>query len=147
MIFSIWPLVPRSVRTLSRSALSSALQFPESPFLLSCRNVRGMKRKADGSTARPAKQRPKEPDYCDVEPRRNDNGDIEWPADATAIERARAFLREWYVTLSDRLLYDKPIDISWRVQQLNPKPFSSQTKMPMAFRRESSFTGPSWQWG
>jgi hypothetical protein len=73
-----------------------------------------MKRKADGSTTRPAKQRPKEPDYCDVEPRRNDNGDIEWPADATAIERARAFLREWYVTLPDRLLHDKPIDISWR---------------------------------
>ncbi len=45
------------------------------------------------------KTRPKVPDYCDVEPRRDANGQPIWPADATAIEQAREWIREWFVKL------------------------------------------------
>lgn len=55
-----------------------------------------MKRKADGSTLLPAKKsRPKEPDYCDTEPRRNDKGEILWPASEEAIKNAQRFILEW----------------------------------------------------
>lgn len=52
--------------------------------------TRGMKR------ASPAKPRPKLPDYCDVEPKRDETGKAIWPAPAEAIEMARALIREWY---------------------------------------------------
>ena len=42
------------------------------------------------------KSRPKLPDYCDVEPRRDSKGQAIWPADATAIEQAQEWIREWY---------------------------------------------------
>ena len=61
-----------------------------------------MKRKATAaaSEVRPKtkikRERTPEPDYCDVEPRKDEEGNILWPADAAAIERARDFLKEWY---------------------------------------------------
>ena len=60
---------------------------------------RGMKRKAFSSGAPPKAKRQREPekDYCDVEPQKNDAGEIIWPAPMDAIESARALLREWYV--------------------------------------------------
>jgi hypothetical protein len=42
-----------------------------------------------------AKARPKVPDYCDAEPRRDDGGEIIWPAPEADIEQARAFITEW----------------------------------------------------
>ena len=42
-----------------------------------------------------AKSRPKVPDYCDIEPRRDDGGVPLWPADKKSIENARKFIVEW----------------------------------------------------
>ena len=53
---------------------------------------RGMKK-----AAKAVKPKPKVPDYCDVEPQRDANGQAIWPADAAAIEQARAWIREWYI--------------------------------------------------
>lgn len=55
---------------------------------------RGMKRTATSKPAQ-AKARAKLPDYCDVEPRRDEAGNPIWPAPAEAIEAARAFIKEW----------------------------------------------------
>ncbi|KIX03422.1 uncharacterized protein Z518_06974 [Rhinocladiella mackenziei CBS 650.93] len=41
-----------------------------------------------------AKPRPKLPDYCDVEPRRDDAGRIIWPAPQPAMDKAREFIKE-----------------------------------------------------
>ncbi|KAJ9503296.1 hypothetical protein LTR99_006842 [Exophiala xenobiotica] len=41
-----------------------------------------------------AKPRPKVPDYCDVEPKRNENGKPIWPAPEEAMEKARALIKE-----------------------------------------------------
>ncbi|EXJ67686.1 uncharacterized protein A1O5_09032 [Cladophialophora psammophila CBS 110553] len=41
-----------------------------------------------------AKARPQLPDYCDVEPRRDDTGKPIWPAPAAAMGDARAFIKE-----------------------------------------------------
>lgn len=56
-----------------------------------------MKRKAtqSGPATSAKRQREPEADYCDVEPRRNDDGAIAWPASAEAIQSARSFLKEW----------------------------------------------------
>jgi len=60
-----------------------------------------MKRNNGFSTASPAKKpktkpRPAVPDYCDVEPRRDEAGGIIWPAPAKDMEEARTYLKEWY---------------------------------------------------
>ena len=59
--------------------------------------TRGMKRKAvdPGPSAKSKRSREQLPDYCDVEPRRDDNGAIIWPAPEKSIDDAREFLREW----------------------------------------------------
>ena len=56
-----------------------------------------MKRKAaDSQVGSQAKrQREPEPDYCDVEIKKDGNGNVIWPAEREAMERAREFLREW----------------------------------------------------
>jgi hypothetical protein len=41
-----------------------------------------------------AKPKPKLPDYCDVEPKRDSHGNPIWPAPKDALEAARAFIRE-----------------------------------------------------
>ena len=58
-----------------------------------------MKRKAlsSGSPPKAKRQREPEKEYCDVEPRRSEIGEIIWPAPVEAIENARKFLREWSV--------------------------------------------------
>ncbi|KAI4146070.1 MAG: hypothetical protein L6R39_003604 [Caloplaca ligustica] len=55
-----------------------------------------MKRKAVDSkqSPKPKRQRDDIPDYCDVHPQRNDNGDTLWPASPEAIEQAQTFLKE-----------------------------------------------------
>lgn len=63
------------------------------PFL---HGGRGMKR---ASTTK-QKPRPKVPDYCDVVPKQDEDGEIIWPAPKRAMENARAFIKEWYVPLS-----------------------------------------------
>jgi hypothetical protein len=60
-----------------------------------------MKRSDSFATASPAKKqktkpRPAVPDYCDVEPRRDEAGEIIWPAPPAAIEDARRFIKQWY---------------------------------------------------
>lgn len=40
------------------------------------------------------KPRPQVPDYCDVEPRRDEAGNVVWPASETAMEEAREFIRQ-----------------------------------------------------
>jgi hypothetical protein len=42
-----------------------------------------------------AKARPKVPEYCDVEPKRDDDGAIVWPAPKDDVEQAQAFITEW----------------------------------------------------
>ena len=60
--------------------------------------TREMKRKA-GPTAtngvRNKRRQIEVPDYCDVEPVKDEDGSIIWPAPRQAIEEARGFLREW----------------------------------------------------
>lgn len=36
-------------------------------------------------------------DYCLAEPRRDDDGEVVWPAPREAMEEAREFVREWWV--------------------------------------------------
>lgn len=57
-----------------------------------------MKRVANGSKSSVAKARPKLPYYTDAEPVRDDDGAPIWPASAEAINKARNFIKEWYVT-------------------------------------------------
>ena len=56
-----------------------------------------MKRKATDSQPSSRTKRLKEPeaDYCDVETRKNEDGEAIWPASREAMEKARNFLREW----------------------------------------------------
>ena len=54
---------------------------------------RGMKSSIKGKPK--AKPGPKVPDYCDVEPCRDADGAPVWPADESAIGRARKFITEW----------------------------------------------------
>ena len=68
----------------------------------SCRVIsepfaRGMKRKAtdSGTDSRAKRQREPQADYCDVTPRKNDDGNAIWPASEQSIDRTRAFLKEW----------------------------------------------------
>lgn len=68
-------------------------RLPQSEY--SCLNgllKRGMKRSANG---KPVTKKPKAPDYCDVELKRDTDGSAIWPAPTTAIEVARKFIREW----------------------------------------------------
>jgi hypothetical protein len=53
---------------------------------------------ANGSPAKKPKTKPRPvvPDYCDVEPRRDEAGAVIWPAPAKAIEEARNFIVTWY---------------------------------------------------
>ncbi|MCJ1291383.1 hypothetical protein MMC34_002926 [Xylographa carneopallida] len=55
-----------------------------------------MKRKATDSSAASKSKHPKEaiPDYCDVEPRRDEREGIIWPAPEKAVDAAREFLRK-----------------------------------------------------
>ena len=59
--------------------------------------TREMKRKATESVTEPKAKRQKEPelDYCDVIPRKDDHGNILWPASKQSIDCARDFLKEW----------------------------------------------------
>ena len=47
-----------------------------------------------------SRPRPTVPDYCNVEPQRDHDGNIIWPAPEKAMEEARAFIREWYAQAS-----------------------------------------------
>lgn len=61
-----------------------------------------MKRKATDSDidSKAAKrQREPEADYCDVKPQKDDRGITIWPASEQSILRARAFLKEWQISL------------------------------------------------
>ncbi|KIW46741.1 uncharacterized protein PV06_02387 [Exophiala oligosperma] len=68
------------------------------PILPSPSSFSAQLRKANGTRsmkrASPAKPRPKLPDYCDVEPKRDETGKAIWPAPAEAMEKARALIRE-----------------------------------------------------
>ena len=56
-----------------------------------------MKRKAtEANISSKAKRvREPEPDYCDAQPQKSEDGSMIWPASMTAMEAARSFLREW----------------------------------------------------
>jgi hypothetical protein len=41
------------------------------------------------------KPKPKVPDYCDVEPQRDEQGEVIWPAAKEAMEEAREFIKDW----------------------------------------------------
>ncbi|KAL8681646.1 MAG: hypothetical protein Q9186_002243 [Xanthomendoza sp. 1 TL-2023] len=55
-----------------------------------------MKRKALDTKESPQAKRPKEliQDYCDIQPRKDDDGGILWPASREAIDGAKDFMRE-----------------------------------------------------
>lgn len=59
--------------------------------------ARGMKRKAadSGTDSRAKRQKEPQADYCDVTPRKDDQGNVIWPASKQSIDRTRAFLKEW----------------------------------------------------
>jgi hypothetical protein len=78
---------PRSLSILPRHAVSCTSRLPSA---WRPNGERGMKK---SSTSKP---RPKVPDYCDVEPRRDAQGRIIWPAPEADMEQAREFIREWY---------------------------------------------------
>ena len=84
----------RSLPSLSRGRLN-ALRYQTT---VQKAGNRKMKRKAfdEITKAKPKQQRvrPPVPDYCDATPQR-DEGGIVWPATNDAMEKARAFIREW----------------------------------------------------
>lgn len=65
--------------------------------VLSQSSAENMKRKATdaGSESKPKRQREPQADYCDVEPRKNSQGNTVWPASEQSINCARDFLKEW----------------------------------------------------
>ncbi|KAL8641107.1 MAG: hypothetical protein Q9228_002052 [Teloschistes exilis] len=72
-----------------------------------------MKRKATDSQGSSEAKRQKEPvsEYCDVEPRKDDDGAPVWPASPKAIEDARAFLKECAASqLKTLIVPDKDAD-------------------------------------
>jgi len=79
----------------SRAALPSRPKPCPIPFS-HLHGRRGMKRAAGVSKPGSSKIRPKLPDYCDVEPKRDGNDQPIWPAAQEAMEEARAFIKEWY---------------------------------------------------
>lgn len=97
------------LRTTSRQ-LSLSQQLPVIRlFLLP---IRGMKRKAIDAKGPPSKrQRDPEPDYCDVEAKKDQDGSIIWPATAETLEDARAFLKECAASQGKTLIVpDKDAD-------------------------------------
>ncbi|KAI4250270.1 MAG: hypothetical protein L6R42_008786, partial [Xanthoria sp. 1 TBL-2021] len=72
-----------------------------------------MKRKAVDAKESPQVKRRKEqiPDYCDIQPRKDDSGTILWPASSEAIEIARDYLRECAAAKAKTLIVpDKDAD-------------------------------------
>ncbi|KAH8592269.1 DHH family protein-like protein [Bisporella sp. PMI_857] len=57
-----------------------------------------MKRKAESSPESVSRKSVKVDDYCNVEMKRDKDGNTIWPAPNLQMETARAFLREWYET-------------------------------------------------
>lgn len=60
-----------------------------------------MKRKLNATVSpskQPKRQQVEVNDYCDVDTRKGPDGSILWPADEEAIENARDFLKEWYLS-------------------------------------------------
>lgn len=64
---------------------------------LSKPHIRGMKRKATETnlSSKAKRMREPEPDYCDAQPQKSEDGSIIWPASMDAMESARSFLKEW----------------------------------------------------
>ena len=85
-------------------------RLPPIPFRLFC--AREMKRKATDTKGLPSKrQKEPEPDYCDVETKKDGNGAIIWPAPAEALESARAFLKRCAASQKKTLIVpDKDAD-------------------------------------
>ena len=71
-----------------------------------------MKRKATNAKGAPSKrQKEPEPDYCDLETRKDENGADMWPAPANAIEDARAFIKRCAASQGKTLIVpDKDAD-------------------------------------
>ncbi|MCJ1391702.1 hypothetical protein MMC18_004567 [Xylographa bjoerkii] len=72
-----------------------------------------MKRKATDTSSASKSTRPKEaiPDYCDVEPHRDDREGIIWPAPEKAMDEAREFLRDCVAAQQKTLIVpDKDAD-------------------------------------
>lgn len=67
-----------------------------------------MKRKATASvsSSKAKRQRELEPDYCDAKSQRAEDGSVLWPASESAIEKARQFLKEWFVLVAYAWLID-----------------------------------------
>ncbi|KIW18493.1 hypothetical protein PV08_02781 [Exophiala spinifera] len=82
--------VLRPFRKCTRGIIYSFATAPFRPLVLpqQANGTRGMKR---ASTSKP---RPKLPEYCEVDPRRDETGKPIWPAPAEAIERVRTLIRE-----------------------------------------------------
>ena len=77
----VWTDAPNAF--LTRHRAFATLQHPVV-------NRRGMKQ-----ASKPKKPREKLPDYCDVKPKQDDSGNVIWPAPKAALDKARAFIKEW----------------------------------------------------
>ena len=66
-------------------------------FYLSA-SMRTTKRKAivTQEAANAKRQKEQLPEYCDIQPRKDDGGAVLWPAAPEMIEKAQNFLKEWY---------------------------------------------------
>lgn len=84
--------------TFVLSVRKPSLLFPSTKALW-LRSAGTMKRKAVDTKETPIAKRQREqvPEYCDVQPRKDDKGFTLWPASPSAIEDAQTFLKEWYV--------------------------------------------------
>lgn len=58
--------------------------------------TRSMKRKAESDMNSSTRKSIKVGDYCSVETKRDENGNIIWPAPQSQMKAAQSFLREWY---------------------------------------------------
>ena len=107
-------LISRNVAFTKSRTFSTFLQPLHTPishgraraeqcFVTAMKRTNGFASAVKQKKVKPTQPKPKEPDYCDVEPLRNDAGDIVWPAPENDIESALEFIKEWYVNVEAAL--------------------------------------------
>jgi hypothetical protein len=101
MILLVKYLVPTLFRQSSGQGVCarSILGFRNRRRYFSYQPSRTMKRKADSSNKELARKTIKVQDYCDVQPKRDQNGNAIWPAPESQMDAARDFLTNWYAQI------------------------------------------------
>ena len=84
---TVLPFLPRNPSRSSKLRVNAPSSYATKP----------MKRKTSAKEPPAKKVRVQEPEYTDVEPRRDEGGAILWPASKDALDNAKRFIEQWYV--------------------------------------------------